>query len=210
MEVSAYPQRREADRIWDCLDYVFVCDARLPREEKARIILTDIKEKSAIFYSLRKIQVPTVLQQKIDSGPPLRMLGLVTEKGVDGGPHQEIPPDMPPVNVGTFAPQQPIHQQPSSMGSINNPHFVPDALLVGAGNDTGLWGMTPQQPHHSPPIQSSPTASSEYSRGSGSGSVSADPVPFKGPGVNAGQTGIADMMADIDWVSFLNQSPAKC
>jgi hypothetical protein len=39
VDVFYYPDRKEADRIWPCLDYVFMTDATQPREVRARAIL---------------------------------------------------------------------------------------------------------------------------------------------------------------------------
>jgi hypothetical protein len=57
-EVSNFPMRREADRIWKCCDYVFGVDARLPRHEKSRLIYARLGEASAVYHKQRKVRAP--------------------------------------------------------------------------------------------------------------------------------------------------------
>ncbi|KAI9837427.1 MAG: hypothetical protein M1837_002972 [Sclerophora amabilis] len=64
-EVYAYPMRREADRIWACLDYVFETDSARPREEKGRKILTELRDKSTVYRKLRKARAPMSMIQNI-------------------------------------------------------------------------------------------------------------------------------------------------
>lgn len=43
MEVFVYPNRKEADRIWNCLDYIFECDPSENRGVKARRVLSELQ-----------------------------------------------------------------------------------------------------------------------------------------------------------------------
>ena len=61
IEVSTYPMRREADRMWRCLDYVFEVEPLLSRTEKARLIFNRIRQQSAAYHVLRKVRVPTTM-----------------------------------------------------------------------------------------------------------------------------------------------------
>ncbi|KAI9760784.1 MAG: hypothetical protein M4579_001414 [Chaenotheca gracillima] len=70
-EVHQYPMRREADRIWACLDYVFETDRTLRRDEKGRRILTEVQKKSTIYSKLRKTRVPiSMMQHRTVPKPP--------------------------------------------------------------------------------------------------------------------------------------------
>lgn len=62
IEVSTYPMRREADRMWRCLDYVFEVGPLLSRTEKARLIFNRIRHQSAAYHNLRKVRVPTTMR----------------------------------------------------------------------------------------------------------------------------------------------------
>lgn len=65
VEIFAHPMRREAERIWRCLDYVFELDPSLARDQKARVILTEIRDKAAAYRSVRKTRAPVSMMQKL-------------------------------------------------------------------------------------------------------------------------------------------------
>lgn len=69
LEIFAFPMRKEADRIWACLDYIFEVPAHLSREQKARWILTEVRDKSKIYQSARKTRVPTGLADRLGQQP---------------------------------------------------------------------------------------------------------------------------------------------
>ncbi|EFQ99096.1 hypothetical protein MGYG_02110 [Nannizzia gypsea CBS 118893] len=74
IEVWAYPMRKEADRIWRCLDYVFETpstpavpdsagkNARhqliMQRDAKARLILEQLRDRMTAYREMRKLRVP--------------------------------------------------------------------------------------------------------------------------------------------------------
>ena len=61
MEIYAFPMRKEADRIWACLDYIYDVPRDLPREHKGRWIITQIRDKTGIYMSARKARAPATL-----------------------------------------------------------------------------------------------------------------------------------------------------
>ncbi|SLM35341.1 fungal specific transcription factor domain-containing protein [Lasallia pustulata] len=65
LEVFAYPMRKEADRIWKCLDYVFEVPTHLPRDQKARLILTELRDKMNFYRDVRKIRAPTGMIERL-------------------------------------------------------------------------------------------------------------------------------------------------
>lgn len=65
METFAFPKRREADRIWRCLDYIYEVEPSLPRDHKARTILTDMRDKAAAYRNVRKMRAPVNMWQKV-------------------------------------------------------------------------------------------------------------------------------------------------
>jgi hypothetical protein len=83
MELLNHPLRREADRIWRCLDYVYETSApSLPenftrqqliehRHEKARMILTQFRDRMHVYRTMRKIKTTAaVLEAVIPTEPP--------------------------------------------------------------------------------------------------------------------------------------------
>lgn len=63
IEIYAFPMRKEADRIWACLDYIFDVPRHLSREQKGRWIITQVRDKTGYYMSVRKARAPA----KIDS-----------------------------------------------------------------------------------------------------------------------------------------------
>lgn len=57
-EIYMHPNRREADRIWNVVDYVFEPDVSLSRTQKARTILAAVRDRTAVYQDLRRIRVP--------------------------------------------------------------------------------------------------------------------------------------------------------
>ncbi|KAL1970102.1 hypothetical protein VTN77DRAFT_6507 [Rasamsonia byssochlamydoides] len=80
MEVYYHPMRREADRIWRCLDYVYETpSAPLQqnitrrelvehRERKARMILTQLRDRMSVYRAMRKMKYPPAMADSHFSG----------------------------------------------------------------------------------------------------------------------------------------------
>ena len=73
VEVFAYPMRKEAPRIWRCLDYVFDTDASLSPAVKGRMILTELRDKIAVYRDIRKIRAPVSMMNRLYQKPPRRV-----------------------------------------------------------------------------------------------------------------------------------------
>ena len=74
VEVFAFPQLREADRIWACLDYVFETpNTTMPKTEKARWVVTEVRNKMGIYVDARKVRAPMDMTLRFGQGPPLRI-----------------------------------------------------------------------------------------------------------------------------------------
>lgn len=69
-EVWAYPMRKEADRIWRCLDYVFEPPADLSRDQKARLTLTEIRDRMGVYKDVRKLRAPTGMLARLGMTSP--------------------------------------------------------------------------------------------------------------------------------------------
>ncbi|KAI9810845.1 MAG: hypothetical protein M1827_006052 [Pycnora praestabilis] len=72
-EVYAFPMRREAGRIWRCLDYIFEAPADLPPADKARLIMTEIRDKTDTFMKMRRMRAPKTLEQKLGLDGPKKV-----------------------------------------------------------------------------------------------------------------------------------------
>jgi hypothetical protein len=72
VEIYSYPMRREADRIWDIIDYVFEPDRSLSRAQKGRVILSEFRDKTAIYRDIRKLRAPVSMTKRIQK-PPRRV-----------------------------------------------------------------------------------------------------------------------------------------
>ena len=68
-EVFAYPRRREADRIWRVLDYVFEPPLHLDRDQKARLILTEVRDRLGVYRDVRKLRAPSGMLARIGQQP---------------------------------------------------------------------------------------------------------------------------------------------
>ena len=69
-EVFTYPMRRESDRIWAVLDYVFEVPSSLHRDQKARLILTEMRDKMGAYRDARKLRAPTTMMKRLGQAPP--------------------------------------------------------------------------------------------------------------------------------------------
>ncbi|KAI4143111.1 MAG: hypothetical protein LQ341_003010 [Variospora aurantia] len=72
MEVFAFPNRREADRIWRCLDYVFEIPPHIPKDQKGRWVMTEVRDKMGIYIASRKVMAPSSMLERIGSHSPAR------------------------------------------------------------------------------------------------------------------------------------------
>lgn len=69
-EVFMYPMRREADRIWTVLDYVFEVPPNLGRDEKARLILTEIRDRMDAYRNARKPRPSVAMNRRVGQVAP--------------------------------------------------------------------------------------------------------------------------------------------
>ncbi|KAL8666888.1 MAG: hypothetical protein Q9202_001128 [Teloschistes flavicans] len=67
MEIFANPNRKEANRIWRCLDYVFEIPAHIPRDQKGRWVMTEIRDRMGLYIASRKVMAPSSLLDRIGS-----------------------------------------------------------------------------------------------------------------------------------------------
>jgi hypothetical protein len=133
IEVFFYPHRKECDRIWPCLDYVFETDRTESRDTKARKILRELQEKTAIYQGMRKMRAPASMNKALGQKPP-RKVESTTE-----------PMTQSPALQGTFGANS------TSIGRVS----LPDMVYAGISNGESLWAL----PNQGSPENSSDTSS---------------------------------------------------
>lgn len=135
IEVFFYPHRKECDRIWPCLDYVFETDRAETRDTRARKILRDLQEKTAIYQEMRKMRAPPSMNKALGQRPP---------KKVEDSASPE-PAVNAPALQGTFGVNS------TSIGRAP----LPDMVFAGVSNGETLWAL----PNVASPDNSSDTSS---------------------------------------------------
>jgi hypothetical protein len=182
MEVYVYPQRKEADRIWVCLDYIFECDPTEPRRVKGKKILSELQQKTAVYQSMRGMRAPVQMNKHVGQREP-RILDKNKERSMPIGLHYMSSPreEVSDASGGTIV-YGPGGLQGVPGPSIGRVPLVQDVVFAGSANGESLWAL---------PHSQSPEASTDSASASGQA-----PGPAFIP--NAGTD---DIMADIDWVS---------
>ncbi|CZT47290.1 probable binuclear zinc cluster transcription factor that regulates the ratio between aurofusarin and rubrofusarin biosynthesis [Rhynchosporium secalis] len=215
MEIYVYPQRKEADRIWKCLDYIFETDASLPRREKGKKILMELQQKTAVYQSMRGMRAPVMMQKHAgqreprvsdndapkdmmyDSPEPEHRSSKSQEPTLDQEAQSALP-GIPPVNSGQSsgpgAAVLGLGLGPVARTTIGRVPVGHDMQFSGVSNGQSLWAF----PNSQSPEASSDTTSLSGQQYSGA-SVGAGGVA----GVTAEIPGQQDdLMADIDWDAF--------
>ncbi|KAG4432206.1 hypothetical protein IFR05_012305 [Cadophora sp. M221] len=224
MEIYVYPQRKEADRIWTCLDYIFETEASLPRREKGKKILMELQQKTAVYQSMRGMRAPVVMQKHVGQREPrvsdkniMRDLKYITpeqERKSNQGQDQEWDREREQEQMSPLSGFQPLssYGPPVTLGvasglggptTIGRVPLGQDMQFAGVSNGESLWAFPNSQ---SPEASSDTTSLSghQIAGGGGSGGGSIGGGAGTGAGV-AQNTGIGqqdDLMADIDWDAF--------
>lgn len=63
-EVYRFPNRKEADRIWEICDFVFEPDLSLSRTQKARTIMAAVKDRIAVYRDIRRMRAPVSMRSE--------------------------------------------------------------------------------------------------------------------------------------------------
>ncbi|KAK2821782.1 hypothetical protein FQN49_007681, partial [Arthroderma sp. PD_2] len=217
MEVWAYPMRKEADRIWRCLDYVFETpstpappegagkNARhqviMQRDDKARLILEQLRDRMEAYREMRKLRVPiSMADNKV-----LRM----TPEATTREPSPSVPSDQNPGNTAhLWGPQytsQPLEENQStpaqSAPPFNQPHVSPPRMFSHEqyllqsqqGRRLSAASHMQQYQHGQPNYQQShPSSSSSYSPNPGYNNSSQDTAYLPGYPARAPDRGSLD------------------
>jgi hypothetical protein len=174
VEVFIYPNIKEADRIWACLDYIYECDPHEHRAIKARTVLSELQRKTAVYQSMRGMRAPVVMEKHIGRSP-----SRISDQAKGQGQNtRSFKYDSPSLEL----PQMPLEAVPREAPTIGK---VPlqDKAFAGVSNSDSLWVMQNQQ-------------SREASNDS-NGVVGQGNPPVAATGTDAS---FNELIADIDWV----------
>jgi len=67
VEVYAYPMRKDAAKIWKCLDYIFEIPPHLTPKQKAELVITDLRDRMEVYHQMRKVRTTTQMEQRVSS-----------------------------------------------------------------------------------------------------------------------------------------------
>ena len=65
VEVYAYPMRKDAARIWKCLDYIFDIPPHLSPKQKAELVITDLRDRMEVYHQMRKIKTTNQMEERV-------------------------------------------------------------------------------------------------------------------------------------------------
>lgn len=65
VEVYAYPMRKDAGKIWKCLDYIFDIPPHLSPKQKAELVLTDLRDRMQVYHEMRKVKTTTQMEERV-------------------------------------------------------------------------------------------------------------------------------------------------
>lgn len=175
VEVYAYPMRKDAAKIWKCLDYIFDIPPHLSPKQKAELVITDLRDRMEIFHQMRRVRSTTQMEARVSS---MGTASSMREKGVDLSSHQYSPEsrarqiEVPLVDSYGQMNQQSILTAPTAPPLVPQAHFQPPSAY-----------------------QTDASTTSDSRQNSVTGGRS-----FANPGTGAAAGGDI-LMDDIDWVS---------
>lgn len=127
VEVYAYPMRKDAARIWTCLDYIFEVPPHLPPKQKAELIITDLRDRMDIYHQMRKIRTTSQMEERISSlrdGYHLNRDPDGSSKGLSSlaepsSTNRKFPQNAMDFGIlpASFSPPPPAHTESSGSGS---------------------------------------------------------------------------------------------
>lgn len=143
VEVYAYPMRKDAARIWKCLDYIFDIPPHLSPKQKAELVITDLRDRMEVYHQMRKIKNSTQMEERVvalkeasnrDSASPqsfaehgLSAINLPQEPAVSANMNSMLP-----VN---FSPPPPAPTDSSGSGSRHGSVQASGEIPMGAMED---------------------------------------------------------------------------
>lgn len=214
------PHLRDADRVWNVLDYVFEPDPTLSRTQKARTIIAAIRDRTNVYRDLRRIRIPISMANRPAALPTARSVERDTvepktsvqciSRSSDAG--------LPTPNQGTLGD---IQQSTDTSWGFDTPatlyvkQFKPAEMHRQQSDITGK-SMSPQSGQQMPPPQqqqSSPQLQQQQHRSSWSEPHQASPgqqVDFNSPSDSGTNESWPPLIApdQMGWRTVLNTTNA--
>lgn len=193
VEVYGYQNRTGYEaRIWRSLDYVFDSEPLEPLRHKARRLLCEIQQKTAIFQSMRGMRAPTRMYRHLGSRS--------TRQAVDRSQKEE--------NLRYLSSPNASYGRSSSIASTNTPSPPPaeqepylgrvpmDMQITGRNEGQAVWALAGQQSLDRGYESASSSSSMQFgAEGRNLSTQMTMPMPH---------SQVQDLMSDIDWVSLQN------
>lgn len=199
LEIFAFPMRKEADRIWACLDYIFEVPPQLSRENKGRWIITQVRDKTAIYQGARKTRAPTGLTDQLRARQPSPQDQKPQQQQSSRVSHEKIQPVDP---RSSPADQNGVQQQQQRPQVIPSTHEFSRQEVPATVGEAAYGHIQPNKLNlgQPPPVVGYPAHGNFGSKAPG-GYFPPESVPNVPPMQPAGEK----LMLDIDWVSSFSR-----
>jgi hypothetical protein len=144
VEVYAYPMRKDAARIWKCLDYIFDIPPHLSPKQKAELVITDLRDRMEVYHQMRKIKTTNQMEERVvalkeasnrDSASPP---SAFAEQGLSAvNPPQDpvMSGNMPGMLPANFSPPPAAPTESSGSGSRHGSVQAAADIQMGAMED---------------------------------------------------------------------------
>lgn len=114
VEVYAYPMRKDAPRIWKCLDYIFDIPSHLSPKQKAELVITDLRDRMEVYHQMRKLKSTTQMEERVGSLSKSHLRGYDAVDAAAALTANLTPDSLPPVS---FSPPPALRPESSASGS---------------------------------------------------------------------------------------------
>lgn len=199
LEIFAFPTRKEADRIWACLDYIFEVPPQLSRENKGRWIITQVRDKTAIYQGARKTRAPTGLTDQLRARQPSLQDQISQQQQSSRVSPEKIHPVDSRSSPADQNGGQQQQQQQQQLHRIPSIHRFPKQEVPATVGEAAYGQIQQNQLNHGqpPPVVGHP-AHRNFGSNAPRDYFPTESIP-KAPPM---QPVAENLMADIDWVSF--------
>ncbi|OQN98911.1 hypothetical protein B0A48_15257 [Cryoendolithus antarcticus] len=194
VEVYAYPMRKDAAKIWRCLDYIFDIPSHLSPKQKAELVITDLRDRLEIYSQMRRIRSTTQLEARITSMGNKSGLREIPEESAQPKPLQHLPvPKAQPLSIPRAQPAQTqSRQQQQSFNDIYSQAQAPVPVVP-----TAQFTFPMASPPPPATLDRTPTSDSQ------------GPSSRQGS-INNGAGGLGEIsMEDIDWNEWDKYFPVE-
>lgn len=134
VEVYAYPMRKDAAKIWKCLDYIFDIPPHLSPKQKAELVITDLRDRMEVYHHMRKLKATTQMEERVGSLSKSSMRG-----GWDVG-GQRVPQD-PAATMAGFNTLPPASFSPPPVARTDSISSGGRQASIPHGGDTTMQTM---------------------------------------------------------------------